>query len=102
MITLHNAAEDGDVAKITAILKAGDDVNARNQSGATPLHLAAFYGETKAINALLDAGADPKAKDKWGDVAIDMIKETSPIYKSKAWWRLHDANNKGQDHDDIT
>ena len=44
---------------VTALVKAGADVNARNEDGVTPLHFAAASGTTPAVvAALVKAGAD--------------------------------------------
>ena len=90
-IELDDAAKDGDIARITALLDAWADPNTRNEYGLTPLHDAARYGTAAAITLLLDAGAHPNARDKWGDTALDLITEDSPIYGTDAYWRLNDA-----------
>ena len=58
---------------------------------ATELHDGAKDGDIARITALLDAGADPNTRDKWGDTALDLITEDSPIYGTDAYWRLNDA-----------
>lgn len=40
-----------------------DDLNARDEEGATPLHHAAWEGDLTLIRRLLDAGADPSVTD---------------------------------------
>lgn len=40
-----------------------DDLNARDEEGATPLHHAAWEGDLTLIQRLLDAGADPSVTD---------------------------------------
>lgn len=40
-----------------------DDVNARDEDGATPLHQAAWQGDLELIRRLLAAGADPSITD---------------------------------------
>lgn len=48
---------------IQLILKAGSDVNAKNDKGETPLMLAAFYGQNEIVEQLLRAGARANALD---------------------------------------
>lgn len=59
---LHDAARDGDIAKIERLLDAGANPNARVESGFTALQIAALSGHADAITALLDAGADTNAR----------------------------------------
>ena len=59
---------------IEALLAAGADANARDESGKTPLHTAAGHAYSRgAIAALLAAGADPKAYDKNGETPLHTL-----------------------------
>ena len=44
---LHLAASEGDAATVSALLDAGQDVNARDEDGCTALHWAADRGCTE-------------------------------------------------------
>ena len=60
-ISIHKAASNGNIEVIKQHLTAGADVNAKNDSGLTPLH----YAESKEIaEILITAGADVNAGDK--------------------------------------
>jgi len=48
----------------------GLDVNARDESGATPLFLAAWKGIEGAVNHLLELGADPNIPDVDGNTPL--------------------------------
>jgi len=70
---LRTAAAKGDVKCLRELLRRGEDPNARDENGVTPLHYVAmsceFVGESvcvKAAKVLLDRGADPNAGDEWG------------------------------------
>lgn len=78
---LHAAASRGDLEGIESALKAGADVNSRDQRGQTPLARAledanAFSHRlgpkvtTSAVERLLDAGVDLDLNDSLGDTAI--------------------------------
>ena len=74
---LHEAAKEGDVAKIRTLLNKGAQVNARSKGGFTPLHQATRHVE--AIRALLRAGADVNARDKG---------EFTPLHFAAFWGRV--------------
>jgi ankyrin repeat protein len=56
---LHYAAERGNNALVTVLVKAGADVNARG--GGTPLMWASRQGHVKILQVLIDAGANVDA-----------------------------------------
>ena len=65
MAPLHEAAENGDVARIGSLIAAGHDVNER-VNHRTPLHRAACYGRLAAVVALIGAGAEIDARNVYG------------------------------------
>jgi hypothetical protein len=67
---LHRAAQRGDVAAIRRLAAAGDDLEARDSAGRTPLHVAAYVSEDAAVQALAEAGADMNARE---DMAYDVV-----------------------------
>lgn len=67
---LHDAAGDGNVATIEALLAGGANVNAKNKFTSPALHWAADNGDVAAIEALLAAGANVSAKDETGITAL--------------------------------
>lgn len=67
---LHIAAQNGYVKVLNALIKAGADVNAKDNEGKTPLHLAALNGHTDVIKALLVGGAYTYAMDNNKKIAL--------------------------------
>jgi len=63
---LHTAASKGYGDILELLLKAGADLNARNQLGQTALHQAARQRFVPLVKALLAAGADPTVRDTNG------------------------------------
>ncbi|MHC4711393.1 MAG: ankyrin repeat domain-containing protein, partial [Planctomycetota bacterium] len=68
---LHQAALDGDTARVLELLESGADVNTPIESlenrsaewGGTPLHVAAAAGQAETARLLLDRGADVNRAD---------------------------------------
>lgn len=76
---LINAVRAGDVAKVSALLASGADVNERDRAGQrTAMHWAAKGGNRAAMETLIAAKADPNIKDRqgrtpmWGAVETDL------------------------------
>jgi ankyrin repeat protein len=62
-LALIEAAMLGEHELVTALVRAGADVNARNGVNATALHQAAINGDQKLVELLLARGADPAIRD---------------------------------------
>jgi hypothetical protein len=67
---LLDAASDGDAARVKELLRKGANVNARDESGHTPLHHAAYRGHAEVAELLLERGADVNARDKDGHTPL--------------------------------
>ncbi len=60
------AAERGDLARLTERLDRGIDINTTSKGGTTALMLAAYAGHVEAVRWLLDRGADLHAVGRDG------------------------------------
>ena len=69
-LTLHEAAQFGDAARVRACLDAGDDPNAPDAQGLTPLMSAAKSGSVEVARVLLHRGADVHARRADGSTAL--------------------------------
>ncbi|XP_019614209.1 PREDICTED: ankyrin repeat and KH domain-containing protein mask-like [Branchiostoma belcheri] len=72
--SLHKAAYHGHHGTVSALLRAGADVNAwdNKQSKRTPLHKAAERGHHETVSVLLKAGADVDARNEWEYTALHL------------------------------
>lgn len=68
--TIHTAAFMGDVAAIGAHVKAGTDLNQKDEYGSTPLTIAATFGREEAALALINGGADLNAQSADGSTPL--------------------------------
>ena len=73
---IHDAAKTGDLAGVQAELDKGADVNAKNESGVTPLLWAAWKGHKEVAELLIANGADVNAKNEDGETPLDFTKQT--------------------------
>jgi ankyrin repeat protein len=69
-MTLFEAVESGDVAKVKAALRGAKDVNPSGEGGRTPLIEAAAMGQLEMVKVLLAAGADPTLPDDEKETAL--------------------------------
>lgn len=63
VVQLGDAAFAGDVRAVSALIKAGADVNGGDAEGFTALHRAVTSGSIPVTELLLSQGADPNTKD---------------------------------------
>ena len=65
-ISIHEAAEKGNVEAIKNHCDAGTDVNEKDKYGDAPLHIAAVRTSGEVVKLLIEKGADVNTKTKWG------------------------------------
>ena len=65
-IAIHTAAAMGSLKSIERHIKAGSDLNEKDQYGSTPLVVAITFGKTEVAKALIEAGADIQIKNSDG------------------------------------
>ena len=78
------AARSGDTNKISSLLKAGANVNCRDEDSWTALMLAALWGHKDTVRLLLEYKVDIEAKSDWGDTAL-MLAAYLPV----VWEHAH-------------
>ena len=70
-ISIHDAAALGNNEAVKQHLTAGTDVNAKDESGWTPLHWAASKVHNKTAKLLIKEGADVNVVNKDGQSPLD-------------------------------
>ncbi len=60
---LHVSAKLGNMQCVDILLKAGAQVDAKDNCGQTALHVATAYGHVKTVRQLIDSGSDVNSKD---------------------------------------
>ncbi len=63
---LHEAARDGDLEQVRALIDAGADLDAQGDNGETPLNTAILKGHVLVATLLIDRGAGIQARNKGG------------------------------------
>ena len=77
---LCSAAQEGDVACVSALISKGIKVNQANKEGLTALVLAALHGHTNVVKLLLAKGADINAFTGDGQTALmSAVHKNHPI-----------------------
>jgi hypothetical protein len=72
---LHWASQEGHLAAVQALLKAGADTEAKDKDyGWTSLHQASVCGHPAVVQTLLERGANVAANDQRGETALDWAK----------------------------
>ena len=70
-ISIHEAANEGNIEAVKQRIADGVDVNAKAEYGRTPLHLAAWVGHKEIVELLITADADVNAKGVGGITPLD-------------------------------
>jgi hypothetical protein len=70
MMDIFTAALFGDLKAINQHIKAGTDLNAKDDYGSTPLIIAATFGKTEVAKALIEAEADLNITNSDGGTAL--------------------------------
>jgi len=65
-VSLHAAAEEGNIDTLKSLLERGADINARDASKQTPIDGAAVKGHVDVVRLLIERGAQVDLCDKWG------------------------------------
>ena len=73
-ISIHKAAEKGDLEAIKKHIAAGTNINTKDgAAGETPLHRAITRGQTEAAKLLIEKGCDINiGRTRDGDTPLDM------------------------------
>jgi ankyrin repeat protein len=71
-LSIHRAAEKGNIEAVKQHLDTGEDVNVKSDSGMTPLHHAAYRENKEVIELLIAKGASVNAQDVAGRTPLNV------------------------------
>jgi ankyrin repeat protein len=80
---LHWAIHNGDVELVQRLIKAGANVAAFNDYGATPMSEAAERADARILEILLKAGADVESPNAMGQTALMTVARTNHVEAAK-------------------
>ena len=83
MTVLHKMSEAGNASLVQALLKAGEDTEAKDKNGWASLHLASREGHAAVVQTLLEHGADAAATNEGGYTALDYAEDCDDEVKKK-------------------
>ena len=95
---LHAAAMANAPRFIAGLVRAGAEVDARDNYDLTPLHLAAAANAPAAIAALAKAGANPEAASRYNEVPLEYAVDAGSIPPVDAVMALLDAGANPDGH----
>jgi ankyrin repeat protein len=87
---IHDAAEQGDISQVQALLDAGVAPGSADENGNTALHIAASNGHVDLAEYLLSAGTTIDATNNAGLTAM-MLAESRDHYELARWFILQGA-----------
>src|SRR5271157_3731781 len=100
--SLGDAAQDGDLEKVKALLKINPELaNSKDEFGHTPLHYAGVFGHKEVAQLLLASKAEVNAKDNKGRTALHETVHAGNTELAKLLL-LNRAEVNARDDDDAT
>src|SRR5262249_1593769 len=97
-VEIHRLLERDQVEQASALLaKEPKLVNARDESGQTPLHIASHRGHAGIVKLLLEQGADVNARDRAGTMPLhlaDNLEIVKLLIAHKADLEARDRNDE--------
>ena len=72
-ISIHKAAEAGNIKAVKHHLAASTDVDAGDEDASTPLHYAVAFSHKETAELLIAKGADVNTKNELGETPLDWV-----------------------------
>jgi len=98
---LHQAVKDINEKKIHALVQAGEDINAIDETGKTALHIASAIGRFSIVKYLVDNGAEVHIKDDKHKTALIYAIEKNRIKVIMYLSKIANIQEKKQEDDGL-
>ncbi len=82
----------GNTQGVIEAIKAGANVNAKDNNGVTALMMATAEGQVGIVNALISAGTDVRHRDNDGKTALDYARENDKFRGTDVLKRLEELS----------
>ncbi|KAJ3104890.1 hypothetical protein HDU97_008748 [Phlyctochytrium planicorne] len=79
LLNIWISSSEGDKEAVEQYIRAGNDPNAKDENGYTPIHATASYGHIELLEFLLQNGGDANITDNDGDTPLHFSETAAAV-----------------------